>query len=321
MKVVVGSDGWAGSRFRSAFTYSNAVLQAARAAGLEAQPYSLPQYYGARFGGLVRPWVRSLLGQYHVEPGTLVHQTTHGAWRGAHVSTVLDDYAFREEGGLPGRFRRSAVRMSVRRARRVVALSAAGARDLGLTFPSYRDKFRWAPVAFEMPAASRLPTSYDALWIGAMGERKNPRAYLLLATQFASRRFAMRVHGEVAGLPIGPNVVLLPPQDDLETLYRSVPVLVVTSKFEGFHMPAMEAYLRGTNLVLPRMDPFVETYESDESKVFWYQPTGGVASLASAFERALGAPNGPPRAEIARAVSYDSVGQRLRGIYEEAAPR
>ncbi len=321
MQVVIGSDGWSGSRFRSAFTYSNGVLLAARAAGCEAQPYQLPPYYGARLGGLVRPWARARLGRYDVAPGTLVHQTTHGAWRGAHVATVLDTYAFRQRGGLPGTFRRSAVRTSVRRAQRIVTLSESGARELARTFPREREKARWAYVAFETPAPGRRAPAHDALWVGATGPRKDPDAYLALAQLFPRRSFAMRVHGEGAGTAAPPNVVRLPPQDDLDATYRSVPVLVVTSTFEGFHMPAMEAYLRGANLVLPRIEPFAEIYGADEAKVFWFDRAAGVPAIAEAFARARDAPLAAPRPEIVRSVSYATVGQRLRAIYEEVTRR
>lgn len=321
MKLVVGSDGWNGNRFRSAFTYSNGVLMAARAAGLDAQPYALPQHYGARLGGLLLPWAHSLVSRYDVEPGTLIHQTTHGAWHGVHVATVLDAYAFHYDRSLPGRFRRSAVRASVRRAQRVVALSEAGARDLGRVFPAQREKIRWARVAFAATGSGRGKRAYDALWVGATGERKNPRAYLALASRFPQRRFAIRIHGGPADLPLGPNVVVLPPQEDLDPVYRSAPVLVVTSTFEGFHMPAMEAYLRGSNLVLPRLEPLLETYESDDAKVFWYDPADEATRLAEAYSRAAEAPLAPPKAEIVRSVSYEEVGRRLRSIYEEVQRR
>ncbi len=318
----MASDGWTGSRSRSAFTYAQSVLLAARSVGIEAEPYAQPTSYGARIGGFIAPFLRSALGGYSVEDEVVVHQATHGARRGVDVATVFDLYAFRETGGLPGRFRRSAVRASLRRAKRVVALTESGAREIGRAFPEYRDKLRAAPMAFEAIAAPRGEELYDALWVGVWDDRKNPRAYLSLAARFPEQKFAMRVERSALPESTG-NLVPLHDLSEaaLDQLYRSVRVLVVTSTVEGFHAPSMEAYLRGAQLLLPRIEPFTEIYGRDDGNVFWFDPTRGPEEMGTAFRSAMDARPREPHPDVVRSVSYRSVGERLRGIYEEVRSR
>lgn len=327
MRVALASEGWPPyPSDTSMFAISRDTLAAVRAAGVDAYPLSLASNRGARVGGLLRPLWRRTVGRYRVPPGTIVHQLTQNTLRDVDIVTIHDLAPFYETRGIDAFFRQQ-VRVAFRRARRIVLTTEACRRDVTERFPEHREKLRVVPVPLPTPPPGIGPVRFDALWVGRNSPNKDLPAYLALAARFPARRFALRSsrspgrealdrHVETL-LARTRNVEVVPRQSEegLDRLYRSAPILVVTSQYEGFHIPAMEAYLRGMKLVLPQREPFVELYP--DRCAFFYPPEAGAAGLAQAFDRALAAPLVAPDSAIVDRVSLARVGQRLRAVYEE----
>lgn len=326
VRVAVASEAWPLPADTSMFTYGRDTLEALRANGVDAFPLALSSSRGARIGGLLLPLLRRTFGRYHVPSGTLVHQVTPNTLRGVDVVTIQDFSPFYETR-VPDAFFRNQIRVAFRRAQRVVLTTDWSRRDAVERFPQYRDKFRVVPVPLRTPPPGIGPVEYDALWIGRSSPNKDLPLYVELAARFPTLRFAVRsskspgrdaYDREVREL-LGrtKNVVEVPRQTEegFDRLLRASPILVVTSRYEGFHIPAMEAYLRGAKLVLPRIEPFLEIYPNDA--VFWYASAAGVEPLATAFEEARKSPFRPPDREVVDRVSLGRVGRSLKEIYSE----
>ena len=346
MKVAIATESWPPYATDTSFyRHTRDVLAAVRLAGLDAYPLALSSNRGAKVGGLVRPYLRRHLGGYaEAGAGDLVHHVTQESRRGVDVVTVHDTYAFHDTR-FSDRFFRDAVRLAIRRAKRVVfttqwSLEEAARRP---EFAGMREKFRVVPVPHRTPPAGRSegPARFDAVWIGRNSPNKNLPLYLALAVRHPAHRFAVRsskspdreaLDREVAWkLAAAQNVASLPrlSDDEMDALYRSTPVLVVTSNFEGFHDPAMEAYVRGAKVVLPRIEPYLELYRGgDAANTYWYEPEWverpfawdfgrSLERLSAAFGEAHAARAGLPDARVVRAVSLEAVGEGLRAVYEE----
>ncbi len=304
------------------------MLDAARGAGVDAYPLPLVSHYGSRVGGLIGPGLQQIFRGYGVPD--LVHQTSIAARRGVDVATVHDIYPFQDHR-LADRFFVWQTRLTVRRARRVVVTTDWMRRECTRLFPHYEEKFRTIALPHEIPPWNRsAEPSYAALWIGRIAPNKDPELYLSLAAAFPALRFAMRgspspgrdalARAVEATRARTTNVVALPQLSEAQKdeLYRSVPILVSTSTYEGFHTPAMEAYVRGVKLVLPSIEPYVELYGKQAANVFWYT-SKELRSLISAFGEAHSAPGAPPSPEVLAKVSSSAVGEKLRALYEEIA--
>lgn len=339
MRVAIASEGWPPYPIdTSIYTHTRDALAALKAVGVDAYPIPLPSNRDAKIGGLVRPFLRRALAGYHPEPGTsIVHHVSVDAYRGADVVTVHDLAEFVAAGEfarLPDRLHRLSTRAAFRRARRVVVTTEWTALEARRRFGRDGEKARVVPVPhpWAEPGMDREPR-YDALWIGRNSPLKNLPLYLRLAEAYPGLRFALRsakspgregldhlTDGMLAGLR---NVTRLPrlSEEELDRLYRSSPVLVVTSQYEGFHVPAMEAYLRGAKLVLPTIQPFLEIYGGEGGgrtpNVYWYDPRGGLTALGGAFWEAHLARAETPSWAVTSKVSPRSVGNALKAVYEE----
>lgn len=328
----------------SAHYYARGILDAVRLVGVDAFELPLPCMCGAKVGGRMLPYLHRVFGRYPAHDGALVHHPSEDALRDIDVVTLQDLYHFydRRIGDVISRV---ATRATLRRAKRVVVTTEWSRRELSARFPEHAAKLRVVAVPFRAPerAEPALTPRYDALWIGRNALNKNLPLYLALASRVPGMRFAVRAsraagrealdHEVERRLATLPNATKLPQlsEEALLTLYRSVPVLVVTSTYEGFHMPAMEAYARGAKLVLPRIEPLLETY-GDAANVFWYEPTWvarpfdwdssrSLEALEGAFREAREAPARAPEAEVLRRVSLATVGGGLKAVYEEVLPR
>ena len=351
MKVAIASEGWSHPTDTSMYTHTRDVFDAVRLAGVDAVALPLPSNRGAKVGGLVLPYLRRTFGGYPAARGdgaTLIHHVPHGVRRGADVATVHDLYPFFVRERVSDVFFREALRAAIRRPKRVVVTTENMRREVAERFPEHAAKLRvvHAPVRTPEPGIAHEPR-FDALWVGRNAPNKNLQLYLSLASDHPTLRFALRssrspdreaLDALVARLMASAhNVTPLPkqPEEGLDALYRDAPTFVVTSSYEGFHVPAMEAYLRGAKLVLPRIEPFLELYSGGGREVvntFWYAPVPGSSSpswndsatlpaLARAFEEAHAAPARSPDPDLARSVSFGAVGKGLRAIYEEVARR
>lgn len=329
MKVVVAAKGWAYPT-NSMHAYARDVLHAIQSVGVEAEPWVIPSQRGARIGGLVKPFVESHIRRYGAPRGTLVHHTEHDTWRGVDVMTVHDLYMFRDHR-LADVFGRMAVRTSVRRAKRVAVHTdwmAGEVVRLGLAHP---DKIRVVPHPFHVVSAGRPEPLYDAFWLGRYAPNKRFEQFVRLVAASPERRFAARVSRSPGRPPMSDAMMevvhraqhrgylkMLPVlgEDELDRVYRSSRTLVVTSDYEGFHLPAMDAYLRGTRVVLPHIEPFVSTY-GNAVGVHWYD--GSDDGLVEAFDKAVTSGTFVPSPSIVKAVSFPVVGAAFKAMYEEVA--
>lgn len=328
MKVAIASEAWNNPKTLGMYLHTRAILEAARSAGVDAYPLPLASHYGARVGGLAGPLFQQLFRGYGVPD--LVHQTSLSVRRGVGVAMVQDLYPFQGRR-LADRFFVWQTGTAVRRARRVIVTTEWMRAELARRFPRFEAKFRVIPLPHATPPLDRLPPSgYEALWLGRLAPNKDPGLYLELAAAYPAVRFAMRaspspgreelagaVHDRLARLP---NVTDVPPfsEEEKDRQYRSTPIFVSTSRYEGFQAPAMEGYLRGMKLVLPTIPPFSELFPAGDPNVFWYE-SGNLASLVETFGRARSADARAPSARVVDSVSFATVGAKLKALYEEAS--
>jgi glycosyltransferase involved in cell wall biosynthesis len=283
---------------------------------------------GAR-GGVIRPTLHHYLDAFPRD-GVLHHATEpNTAFRHVDVVTLHDIYPF-DVAGTHFSIFRGVIRSAARRARRIV-VQTSGIRDdvrrhLG---DAIAERVRIVPAAFPAPPTGRLPPAYDVLWVGSLDERKRPDRFLEGLGRLTDRRLKVGFLCHFGASPIEPRVraALAGAQrlhdvewlrtklsvEELDRLYRSSRVLVSTSTVEGFHFPVMEAWSRGTRIVVPEHPPYPETYGRSEG-VRYYDPSEGFAAplLAS-----LGAGPFTPDADRLAAFSYEAIGRRLSAVYEE----
>ena len=235
------------------------------------------------------------------------------------IPLVLDDPSYRAH---QRRWKRRAAR--IRSADAVIAVSEYTAREsirmLGLEPARVHVALHGvAPVfAGGMPAAPSVPPY--VLLVGEYGPNKGyPEAFAMIAA-LAERgqphqlkvagRIAPWVRPQletlVARSPRPDRVELLGyvPDDELATLYRGATALVVTSRAEGFCLPAAEAMASGTPVVAFRNSALEEVVANGgtlvddgdvtamtrellgliESGVRWEHESGRARSRAAAFD-------------------------------------
>jgi glycosyltransferase involved in cell wall biosynthesis len=205
---------------------------------------------------------------------------------------------------------------AARRAERVLTVSERTRRDLQVLYDVPDEKIVVTPNGVD-PAFSPGPGPHDyALFVGAVQERKNPRAALAAAT--------------AAGLPL---VVAGPPKDpelarelerggarvtgyveqaELAELYRGAAVLLQTSRYEGFGLPVLEAMASGT--------PVVSVDEPALREVGGEVPIYATESrLGEAIARALAEREARSAAGIERArlFSWEATARRTLDVYLE----
>ncbi len=329
--MYVASWGWA-TQTSSMFAYSQNVLEALRSAGVDAVPLVVPLRHGARHGGTVLPWIRRALRGYPAHGAGLVHQTDTEALRGVDVVTIQDLAEFR---GFRPRLDRlldgAKFGLVSRRARRLVFTTRAMLSEFAQRMPARADKGRVVPMPFAPTDSHREPSRYDALWVGLAAEHKRPLAFVRLAERHPERTFAQRwgpsprfrrlgedlrvAQARVRNLT--PLTTALSPED-LDTLYRSSRVCVATSSYEGWHAPVTEARLRGCQVVVPRIEPYLSIYSPTDA--FFYEPDSE-ASLDQVLDAAIRTGPRAPSTSLVHLVSYANVGRALRAVYEELLPR
>ena len=282
-----------------------------------------------RRGGVLRPTFRHLFGRFPRD-GAIYHATEpNTALRGVDVVTFHDLYAF-DASGPAFRIFRYVIRSAARRARRIVTQAPSIREDIRRHLgAAAADRTRIVPPAFPAPPPGRRPEAYDVLWVGSLDARKRPDQFLerLAERRGAPLRVAFLCHP--GGSPLEPSVraalsrigdrhhvdwiVDNVSTERLDELYRSARAFVSTSIVEGFHYPVMEAYSRGTPVVLPRTSPYPETYGSVVG-VHYYEPSGG---FDAALDEALAEGPVVPDGALLDSISYASVGRRLSAVYDE----
>ena len=331
MKVVIAARGWSHPGV-STYAYADSVLGSLTSIGVETRRMVMPDHRGIRMGGLVIPWMEGRFRRYCVEPGVVIHHVEHAVRRGADVATIHDCYPFYDHR-MADVFLRSEMRRTMRVTRRLVVTTDFTRREMMRCDPIREDKVRVIPIPFSAPAPGRMEPKYDGLWIGRHAPNKRFDQFVRLAWDFPALRFAVRLSRSPGRSALSGDyldalrraeflqlIESLPymDRDGLDVTYRSSKVLVVTSDYEGFHIPAMEAYLRGTRLVLPHIEPFVSLY-GNAVGVHWYD--GSDPDLREVFAKAVGSGPFVPSSSVSDAVSYPIVGAALRAVYEEVARR
>ena len=222
---------------------------------------------------------------------------------------------------------------ALRRARAVVAISAATAADLHRTLGVPPDRIQVVPPAITAPP-SRASVSLDPdvpalLFVGVMDPHKRPE--LALETLAAVRRRrpaaslsfvgpspAVRVaelkrRAEALGVAGAVTFRGSVPDGELAALYRGG-ILLAVSRIEGFGLPPVEAILAGGRAVAVPVEIYREVLAGAATYAVDDRPT----SLADAVEDALtGSVDQGARAALAARVAPGEAAARLRHAYEE----
>ncbi len=333
MRVSIASPFWDRPTV-SMNTYAHRILKAARTAGIAAEPLSYHLWgLDAKRGGLVGPLLAQHLKRYPPHE-SLIHETSFvGTLRDPDLFTVYDLGPFRAK---PWSDRmvlltRPCQWSGMRRARRIVTLNETVAGEIRARLGRrVAEKIRIVNVPFEPTSPFRSPEEFDVLWIGTFAPRKRLPLLLKVLREMPTMRAAVRwtpsptnpVRNQELeeGFARAPNAVSLSQplsSEDLDRLYRSSRCLVSTSAYEGFQLPVIEAYLRGTRVVIPQGEqvpagrllegePGVHFYRGDE-------PTDLRRAIGEAVEA------GPFQisARVREVLSFPHVGAQLREVYEE----
>lgn len=286
----------------------------------------------ARHGGVLRPAWYQLMHKFPSD-GAIWHATEpSSALRGVDVVTFHDLYPFTVSGPM-FRIFRSVTRRAARRARRIVVQIETVRSDVQRYLgPEAWGKTVVVPPPFVTPAAGRLPDRYDVLWVGSLEGRKRPGWFLqqLAAIRSPRLRVAFLCHraGHGSEEQVTRNFEAAREvhdmewlsrdlsEEELDQLYRSAKVLVSSSILEGYHYPVMEAWSRGTAVLLPQIDTYVQIYGS-RGGVRYYDPAGTFGpELLELLETR---PFVPDRA-LLESISPPAVGHRLWSVYRELSP-
>ena len=240
---------------------------------------------------------------------------------------------------------RLVVPAGARRARRVIAISEAGKRDLVETLGLRPDRIDVVHLGFmEPPAAAPAPedelrerfglgTAAIVLTVAAALRHKNlARLIEAFAITAKGRDAALVVVGhagldkdelrrQAEGLGIGERVRFTGWIDDpdLEGLYRCASAFVFPSLMEGFGMPVVEAMYRGVAVACSNVSAMPEV-AGDAAELF--DPTDANA-IAAALTRLLDDPE--RRAELVargherwKAFSWERAAVETLEVYERA---
>lgn len=170
---------------------------------------------------------------------------------------TVQDLSFEREPGLMGLKDRLTfklvVRRSVQRAARVLAISQRTKRDLVELYDVDPGSIVVTPLGVDAVFAPGGERDDFLLFVGAIQERKDPRAAALAAREVGRRLVVVGptkdegLAEELRGL--GAELRGYVDRDELARLYRSAACLVFPSRFEGFGLPVLEAMARGCPVI------------------------------------------------------------------------
>jgi glycosyltransferase involved in cell wall biosynthesis len=247
---------------------------------------------------------------------------------------TIHDISFERDRRLMGFrdrfFFRTMVPRSVRRAERVVSVSATTSQDLIERYGVEADKIAVIPNGVDEEFSPDGPSKDGApylLFVGALQARKDPltaiEALALVDSDLRlvlvgrdkgaaadARRMATRLgldgHVELAG-----HVDKLA----LAALYRGAEALVFPSRYEGFGLPVLEAMASGTPVVASSAGAIPEIAGDAAVLV----DPGDAVALASGIERALADRERLVQAGLERAqlYSWTETARRTLAVYRE----
>ena len=248
------------------------------------------------------------------------------------------------------RYLRAMTRLSVHRARRVIAVSAQTKADIVAHFGIAPEKIavipnaadaRFAPAAPDADLAAfrtarGLPERY-VLFVGTVEPRKNLTRLLAAFAQLAARdaEIGLAVVGASGWLAsdIAPLVHTLGlgdrvrftgyvPDDALPRWYQAATVVCYPSLYEGFGLPVLEAMACGTPVVTSAVGSMAEIARDAALRV---EPTDTEA-IAAALRQLLD--DAPLRARLsdaglqrARQYSWERTAAETLAVLREAARR
>jgi glycosyltransferase involved in cell wall biosynthesis len=233
---------------------------------------------------------------------------------------TVQDLSFEREPGLMGLKDRLTfrlvVRRSVKRAARVLAISERTKRDLVELYDVDPDRIVVTPLGVDALFAPGGERADFLLFVGAIQQRKDPRAAALAAREVGRRLIVVgptkdeALAEELRGL--GAELRGYVPKDELARLYCEAACLVFPSRYEGFGLPVLEAMASGTPVVAT---PDEAVREVADGAAVYAEPGG----LAAAVREALARPDELGRAglERARRFSWAETARRTAEVYRE----
>jgi glycosyltransferase involved in cell wall biosynthesis len=283
----------------------------------------------ARHGGVLRPAWHQLTHRFPSD-GAIWHATEPStALRGVDVVTFHDLYPFTVSGPMFTVFRWM-TRRAARRARRIVVQIETVRSDVQRFLgPEAWAKTVVIPPPFETPTPGRMADRFDVLWVGSYEGRKRPDwflqqlatirsprlhvAFLCHRSGYGSEELVARSLEAARAMHDIEWISRDLSDEELDRLYRSAKVLVSSSVDEGYHYPVMEAWSRGTAILVPRTDLYVRIYGS-RGGVRYYDPGGTFGpELRELLE------SGPfvPDPALLESISPPAIGRRLWSVYQE----
>ena len=233
---------------------------------------------------------------------------------------TVQDLSFEREPGLMGLKDRLTfklvVRRSVQRAARVLAISERTKRDLVELYGVDPGRIVVTPLGVDAVFAPGDERDDFLLFVGAIQERKDPRAAALAAREVGRRLVVVGptkdegLAEELRGL--GAELRGYVDREELARLYRRAACLVFPSRYEGFGLPVLEAMASGTPVVA---SPDEAVREVADGAAVYAEP----GELAAAVQDALGRADELGRAGIerARGFSWADTARRTAGVYRE----
>jgi glycosyltransferase involved in cell wall biosynthesis len=219
---------------------------------------------------------------------------------------------------------------SARRAARILAVSERTKRDLVELYGVPEARIVVTPNGVD-PEFTPSGPAHDgppyALFVGALGRRKNPVAAIeALPLVDAELRLVLagpdKGGGEAAraaiarhGLDGRVELAGYVPKQELAALYRGAACLVLPSRYEGFGLPVLEAMASGTPVVATAAGALGEV--AGDAAILVEEPDP--VALAGAIERALADRERLVRAGLARAraFSWRATAERTAAVYRE----
>lgn len=233
---------------------------------------------------------------------------------------TVQDLSFEREPGLMSFKDRLTfkliVRRSVKRAARVLAISERTKRDLVELYGVDPARIVVTPLGVDALFVPGGRREEFLLFVGAIQERKDPRAAAVAARELGRRLVVVGpakdegLADELRGL--GAELRGYVDRQELARLYRTAACLVFPSRYEGFGLPVLEAMASGTPVVAASDEAVREV--ADGAAVY-AEPGELAAAVRDALQR--GEELGRAGIERARQFSWAETARRTAEVYRE----